>query len=199
MKALIKYASTKPKVRQVAQGRWREILPLVGIDASALSGRHGPCPMCGGVDRFRFDDQEGRGTYFCSQCGAGDGVQLVMRCTGQNFHAAAQQIERVVERGLPSVEKTKRTVEDKRGALRRVWEGATGIQMGDEVFQYLRARGLQLDHLPNAIRTHPCLQFRDADIVDSFPAMIGTVTAPSGKALTVHRTYLKDARKTPPS
>ncbi|NYY79755.1 hypothetical protein DMH17_06695 [Raoultella planticola] len=33
--------------------------------------------MCGGADRFRFDDKEGRGTWFCNQCGAGDGLKLV--------------------------------------------------------------------------------------------------------------------------
>ena len=48
-------------VREVAQGRWRSILTVLGIDERALSGKHGPCPMCGGKDRFRFDDREGRG------------------------------------------------------------------------------------------------------------------------------------------
>ena len=39
--------------------------------------RHQACPVCGGSDRFRFDDKEGRGTWFCNQCGAGDGLKLV--------------------------------------------------------------------------------------------------------------------------
>ena len=33
--------------------------------------------MCGGADHFRFDDKEGRGTWFCNQCGAGDGLKLI--------------------------------------------------------------------------------------------------------------------------
>ena len=37
----------------------------------------GTCPMCGGKDRFRFDDKGGRGTWICSQCGAGDEIELV--------------------------------------------------------------------------------------------------------------------------
>ena len=40
------------------QGRWRTILSEVGIPASALTGKNGPCPICGGKDRFRFDDKE---------------------------------------------------------------------------------------------------------------------------------------------
>jgi putative DNA primase/helicase len=27
------------------------------MDERALSGKHGPCPLCGGRDRFRFDDR----------------------------------------------------------------------------------------------------------------------------------------------
>ena len=62
-----------------ALGRWRGILPALGVPAKALSNRHGPCPMCGGKDRFRFDDKGGRGTWICSKCGAGDGIELVKR------------------------------------------------------------------------------------------------------------------------
>jgi putative DNA primase/helicase len=62
-----------------AKGRWRNILPSLGIPSKALTNRHGPYPMCGGKDRFRFDDKGGRGTWFCSQCGGGDGIELVKR------------------------------------------------------------------------------------------------------------------------
>ena len=87
--------SERLDVRHVAQGRWRSILAVLGADEKTLSGKHGPCPMCGGRDRFRFDDKEGRGTFFCSGCGAGDGVQLAMAITGQTFKEVAQQIERI--------------------------------------------------------------------------------------------------------
>ena len=54
-------------------GRWREVLPRFGISAATLDGKHHPCPGCGGKDRFRFDDKNGRGTWICSQ-GGGDAV-----------------------------------------------------------------------------------------------------------------------------
>jgi len=66
--------SERLDVRQIAQGRWKSILTALGADEKTLSGKHTACPLCGGKDRFRFDDKEGRGTYFCSGCGAGDGV-----------------------------------------------------------------------------------------------------------------------------
>ena len=47
-----------------AHGRWREILPHFGINAKFLVNRHGPCPLCRGVDRYRFDDLNGSGSYY---------------------------------------------------------------------------------------------------------------------------------------
>ena len=41
------------------------------------NGRHCPCPVCGGKDRFRFDNKDGRGTYICNQCCSGDGLELI--------------------------------------------------------------------------------------------------------------------------
>ena len=47
-----------------ARGRWREILPQLGIEAGFLKGKHCPCPSCGGTDRFRFDNRRQDGDYF---------------------------------------------------------------------------------------------------------------------------------------
>tara|TARA_R100000808_G_scaffold24871_1_gene58941 strand:- start:1816 stop:3705 length:1890 start_codon:yes stop_codon:yes gene_type:complete len=70
------------EVRPAVTGRWRAILPTLGVPAGALVNKHGPCPGCGGKDRFRFDDEGGRGTWICSQGGgetiAGDGFELLV-------------------------------------------------------------------------------------------------------------------------
>src|SRR3546814_2638776 len=42
--------------------RWPSILPQFGISPSYLTGKQTPCPTCGGKDRFRFDNKDGRGT-----------------------------------------------------------------------------------------------------------------------------------------
>lgn len=65
-----------------ACGNWPELLAAVGIDTPSR-GKHGPCPVCGGGDRFRLDDKGGRGTWICNQCGAGDGLDLVSKVTGK--------------------------------------------------------------------------------------------------------------------
>ena len=52
--------------------------------------------MCGGKDRFRFDDKGGRGTWICSRCGAGDGIELVKRLLNVEFKEAARLIEQQI-------------------------------------------------------------------------------------------------------
>ena len=69
----------------LARGRWREILPALGIPAEFLANRHGPCPGCGGKDRYRFDDKDGRGTFVCGGGGdtlTGDGFDLLQHVFG---------------------------------------------------------------------------------------------------------------------
>ncbi|MFQ1760694.1 primase-helicase zinc-binding domain-containing protein [Aeromonas veronii] len=79
-------------VTAAAQGQWRDVLTASGI--SLPSGRHhSACPICmAGKDRFRFDDHEGRGTFICNQCGAGDGLDLYKRATGQSMSEAIRSL-----------------------------------------------------------------------------------------------------------
>jgi len=184
-------------VRAAAQGRWRFILATLGMDERSLSGKHCACPMCGGRDRFRFDDRDGRGTYFCSGCGAGDGVKLAMGITGQDFKATAEQIERLAGVVQPTASKPERTDDEKLAALRRVWQGSKPIHRGDEAEQYLLGRGLRLHDLPESLRLHPGLRYRDDDHQGVYPAMLGVVTGPDGRAVSLHRTYLTEGRKAP--
>lgn len=83
------------EVRAAARGRWVELLSRF-CDASLLTSRHGPCPGCGGRDRFRFDDKDGEGTFICSQGGggnlAGDGLALVQHVKGCDWREAANLV-----------------------------------------------------------------------------------------------------------
>ncbi len=86
-------------VRQ-ACGHWPRILPALGV--TVIKNRHQACPVCGGSDRFRFDDKEGRGTWFCNQCGAGDGLKLVEKVFDVSSSEAAQKVNAVTG-NLPPV------------------------------------------------------------------------------------------------
>lgn len=83
-------------------GKWPVILQMLRIDIPE-NGRHGPCPKCGGKDRFRLDDLDGRGTWICSQCGNGDGLDLVKLMTGYGVRKAAQEVAQVLN--VPDVKK----------------------------------------------------------------------------------------------
>ncbi len=76
---------------KAATGFWPQLLPALGISVLA-GGRHGACPACGGKDRFRFDNQDGRGTWLCNQCGAGDGLNLVEKALSISAKEAAMKV-----------------------------------------------------------------------------------------------------------
>ncbi len=70
-----------------------------------VKNRHTSCPVCGGTDRFRFDDQEGRGTWICNQCGAGDGMDLVKKALSLSLTEAAARVNGLTD-SLPPVDST---------------------------------------------------------------------------------------------
>lgn len=79
-----------------AHARWPVVLHLLGIAVPA-HGQHGACPHCGGSDRFRFDDRDGRGTWICNQCGAGDGLDLVKLVNGLTAGKAAHEVAQALQ------------------------------------------------------------------------------------------------------
>ena len=43
------------EVKRRTAGRWESVLPQCGVTVPP-KGRHGPCAICGGSDRFHFID-----------------------------------------------------------------------------------------------------------------------------------------------
>lgn len=186
-------------VHEVAAGRWPGILSALGVlDERQLTGRHCPCPICGGKDRFRFDDKDGKGTWFCSHCGAGNGVDLVLKTKGLDFKTAAREIEQAAGVVQPGSVRSEQGEAEKVGRLRQVWNDARPLQEGDEAMRYLAGRGLHLSAIPDGLRLHPALPYFDGRTeVGRFPALVARVVAPDGTGATLHRTYLQNARKAP--
>ncbi len=87
------------QVKTRAQGNWRALLAQLGIKVPDDPRQHGPCPACGGTDRFRFDDKDGHGTWLCGQGGAGqiagDGFNLLEHM-GLNAADALLKVRNVV-------------------------------------------------------------------------------------------------------
>ena len=90
-------------INEAAKGHWPSILgALAGLSQKQLDRQaHGSCPLCAGTDRYRFDDQDGSGSWFCNKCGgktqsggAGSGMDMLMRKNNWDFKRAASEVER---------------------------------------------------------------------------------------------------------
>lgn len=176
----------KPKTSVQAVGKWPGILVALGVDDKFLRRRHGPCPFCGGSDRFRFDDKDGSGSFFCSQCGSGAGMEFVMRHLGGSFKEAAASVDRVMGKVQESRRMDERTDADKVAAIKRVLRECRPVMRGDPVWTYLNRRtGIEI--IPNDIKYHPGLFHSDGG---THPVMVSILRGPDGTGVTLHRTYL---------
>ncbi len=84
----------------IANGRWNDTLNSLGVIIPE-NKKAGACPACGGKDRFRFDDKEGRGTFYCNQCGSGDGFTLVSKVLNLSIKDSANVVNNIVGGNKP--------------------------------------------------------------------------------------------------
>lgn len=175
---------------EAATGHWRGILLELGVPADVLRDKHGPCPFCGGKDRFRFDNREGRGTWICSVCGAGDGMQFAERFLGQPFRETAARIDRIIGNEALPVDRPKpeMTEADRKERLRGLWRASQPVQAGDLADAYLKSRGLDELVYPPALRFAPKVRDGEGNVR---PCMLAVVTDCEGNAATIHRTFLR--------
>jgi putative DNA primase/helicase len=177
-----------------ARGRWRELLPRLGVAPKYLTNTHGPCPACGGRDRFRFDDKEGSGSYYCNGCGPGTGIVLVQRVNGWTFRQAADAVDGVlgdlrIARPAEPAQPRQADPERRRRDLEAVLRDATERRV---VVDYIASRGLHV--APAAMQGHPALPYYDTGgkLVGRFPAVVMPVHGPDGDLRSVHRIYVAD-------
>ncbi len=79
--------------------RWRDVLEGYGMELPR-KGKNSACPVCGDggkgarSDRFKFDDKDGHGTWFCNQCDirAGGGLLLLSRYIGKSVMETAKEL-----------------------------------------------------------------------------------------------------------
>ena len=142
--------------------------------------------MCGGKDRFRFDNKEGRGTYFCNVCGTGDGFDLATKVTGKSFADVAKIITDVTGEKSKMHVSTKEDDTDQRKAIKRVWEASHTPVPGGAVRRYLHNR-LGIGWRCNSIR-----ELKG----NNHWLMVAKIIGADNTAQNVHLTYLtEDGRK----
>lgn len=188
---------------------WQHVLPRLGIDERLIANpkRRGPCPICGGTTRFRFTNENGRGTWICN-CGVGDGVRLIALVNGISDVRAIFELRELVlgekcigesfkrKAPLPNqLAKTPEEMEKARASLRRTWTKGTAIQ-GTLSWRYLEGRvpGLQPHWLSSDFHHHERLFHMDEDLGTKghHPALLSLVrdAANPSETVTIHRTYI---------
>lgn len=137
--------------------------------------------MCGGKDRWRFDDIDGNGTYFCGSCGAGSGIHLLSLILGIDHKTAWKKVEEVIG---TSVENKQSVEIDREKMIRDIISECRPLIEGGEVWRYLESR--------NVLGCSSLL--REVKSKNGYSMMVGRFA--SGNKMTgLHVTFIKDGKK----
>ena len=174
------------QVREEAIGKWPGIFSSFGIEVG--TGKHQSCPSCGGKDRFRCDNVDGRGTYICNQCGAGDGFELLQKVLKIDYKEAYDQVAKVIGTVEASPHQPEKPVSP--DVLREIFKNSVPVKLGDMVNRYLYYRGIDRNKIPNTLRYSE--KVWEPETKQEQRAMLAVFTSSEGKAITMHRTYLNE-------
>lgn len=159
----------------------------MGVPGKLLSGKHGPCPWCGGKDRFRFSDFKDRGWWVCNQCGKGDGFDFAQRYFSMSFREVAQQVEKLLGVGLPPPT-TKPKASGAKAEM--IWAKSMVINKDCPAASYLKGRGLRTGS--RQIRFNE--RVWDAGSKKWWPTMVCPITGPERNLVGIHLTFLTEQR-----
>lgn len=200
-----------------------EVLDRLGISGLSRGKveRAGPCPVCGGKDRFGVNLV--KGIWLCRRCDAGgDAIALVQFVKACDFPSALDYLVGA-ELELDPVEAARRRAERQRQerekaaeqerfrrraieAARAIWGRALahpsrggGTGPITPVEEYLAARGLSFEAWPPTLRYLPdhaaIKQIGHARVeLHRGPAMIAAIQNARGQLTAVHQTWIDPAR-----
>ncbi|MBP0438440.1 DUF7146 domain-containing protein [Tianweitania sediminis] len=165
---------------------------------------NGPCPGCGGTDRFWLN--EDKNTFLCRMSGAaGDPINLARHVHGIGFADAVAMLTGVDRSHLhkmqtPAAEDNKYREKARQRAW-KIWRDGRSIDHRQG--GYLVAAYLALRSIPFPQWTVPALREIDQlaywewskedqafRIVHTGPAMMAAIVGPDGHFIGVHRTWL---------
>lgn len=173
----------------------------------------GPCPQCGGNDRFSINTR--KDLFQCRKCGAaGDQVRLVEFVRGIDFKAAldwlcgpSQELSEDERRAREEKYAKNRAAKDREAerfrreaiaAAHEVWQQGRPAE-GTLVREYLTRRGIRASlfpALPRALRFHPDCRYmvqtegRKWREVHRGPAMLAAIQGQDNRFAGVHRTWI---------
>jgi phage/plasmid primase-like uncharacterized protein len=171
-----------------------------GVKLRGGVDRCGPCPRCGGDDRFSINRK--KQVFQCRICGGrgGDAIALVQFLDGCGFKQAVEalcggELQSPARRAYPSpaasISPAKPDRDDSANHQRAgdIWRAAVDPR-GTIVERYLKSRALELpdEAAFEAIRFHPACRMA----TESHPAMICLVrNIVTNEPQAIHRTALR--------
>lgn len=190
-----------PSVFETASGQWKAILMTLGVPEASFKKTGGPCPVCGGKDRWSFmPGNNPNGVSNCRQCGEGrTGFNLVRDMTGWDFATAAKEIESICGKAgrtapvpQPEPEDDKAAQERQRAAKNRLWQASRQVVKGDPVDAYLTGRGVDQAGYSADLRFCPSAWYARGRRLQ---AMVAMVRDANGKPVNLHRTFLSNGKR----
>lgn len=171
----------------------------------------GPCPVCGGDDRFGINLR--KGVFNCRGSGkGGDVIALVEYLDATDFIGACETLSgrkapKGESRGPDVAEMARREAariaaatereqgeidyrEQERARMRRVWNEARPIVEGSPVAHYLAQRGLPLPALTSLRGLADYPYFENSREIWRGPAMIAAIVDASGVFRGAHVTWI---------
>ena len=213
------------EIHSALASRWADVLTNLGVDPAHLRNRHGPCPICGGKDRFRYDDRHQRGDWVCTECGrvgsakcgGGDGFKLLQLLHGWTFAEARRAVMEAAglrdprgddaARPRPAPRPAPRTepeIAQPTARVKTVLRTSTTPDAVPDVIEYLRSRALWPLPAGCTWRAHVGIDYyRDIpgtnarECVGRYPALIASVRDVERDLVTAHVTWLHDVAKAP--
>lgn len=171
----------------------------------------GPCPVCGGRDRFSLSPRKNVFNCRNKDCGGGDAIRLVELVMGCDFLAALDFLEGRRDLGLSPEEAARRKALAEAAKAKREAEAeayrrraiSDALEMlarsapaaGSPVEAYLRLRRCHVPAALGALRfaaDHPYR--KDGKVHHRGPAMLAPVTDSRGRVTAAHQTWIDLAR-----
>ncbi len=210
-----------PRVMDAKAIPMKEVVFRLGIARLVPAGTEmiGPCPLCGGKDRFGINLRSN--LFQCRKCdiAGGDQIALVMQVQNMSFPEALtwlcgdapatidpEEMQRRREKAAAAdAKQAEGQARYRRYAIndaKRIWQRASAREC-NIVRAYLAARGISaamLPDLPRALRLlpdHPYVKKVDGQLVTCHrgPCMVAAVQASDGMLEAVHQTWIS---ATPP-
>jgi putative DNA primase/helicase len=186
---------------------WPAVLAQLGIAEEFLRPKKaGPCPVCGGRDRYMFDNRKGRGDFLCRGCGAGSGFDLLMRVHGWPFAETRRRVLEIAgivsdiepaaaRHAAPAAIAPTPSVATPPAKVRALARAACAVADCQDAVAYLESRGLWPLPASCTLRAHPSLDYWNEGKRARFPGLVAEVRDIAGAPVTVHVTYLQGGSK----